>query len=213
MLSTEASRAGPRGSQAATATTPSRNSIEMSIGASRARSRKQTAVATATIPAAAAYSPNLDRIALPAMPEKLPGRRLKIPSRLPPGRCREAGPVPTLSAMTTPPPKEPGSLGARVRRLLAGKPRDLHDRSVFHRLSLVAFLAWVGLGADGLSSSAYGPEEAFRQLGEHTWLAVALAALMAATVLLISTAYRRIIEEFPTGGGGYVVATKLLGER
>src|SRR6185503_15084297 len=54
---------------------------------------------------------------------------------------------------------------------------------------------------------------AFRQLGEHTYLAVALAGLMAITVLLISTAYRRIIEEFPSGGGGYVVATKLLGER
>jgi len=105
------------------------------------------------------------------------------------------------------------SLRARVRRLVVGRPRDLSDRSMFHRLSLVAFLAWVGLGADGLSSSAYGPEEAFRQLGEHTYLALALAALMAVTVLLISTAYRRIIEEFPSGGGGYVVATKLLGER
>ncbi len=77
----------------------------------------------------------------------------------------------------------------------------------------MAFLAWVGLGADGLSSSAYGPEEAFKQLGEHRYLAVALAVLMATTVLLISAAYRRIIEAFPSGGGGYVVATKLLGER
>jgi len=69
----------------------------------------------------------------------------------------------------------------------------------------------VGLGADGLSSSAYGPEEAFKALGRHTYLAVALAALMAITVLLISAAYRRIIEEFPSGGGGYVVASNLLG--
>jgi hypothetical protein len=76
---------------------------------------------------------------------------------------------------------------------------------------LIPFLAWVGLGADGLSSSAYGPEEAFKALGGHTYLAVGLAALMAGTVLLISAAYRRIIEEFPTGGGGYVVATSLLG--
>jgi amino acid transporter len=111
------------------------------------------------------------------------------------------------------PGSERPSLAARVRRTLVGKPRDLRDRSIFHRLSLIAFLAWVGLGADGLSSSAYGPEEAFKQLGEHTYLAVALAGLMAITVLLISTAYRRIIEEFPSGGGGYVVATKLLGER
>lgn len=108
---------------------------------------------------------------------------------------------------------EPDSLAHRVRRVLIGRPRDLRDQSIFHRLSLVAFLAWVGLGADGLSSSAYGPEEAFKQLGEHRYLAVALAALMAATVLLISAAYRRIIEVFPSGGGGYVVATKLLGER
>ena len=36
---------------------------------------------------------------------------------------------------------------------------------------------------------------------------------MATTVFIISAAYSRIIEEFPHGGGGYVVATKLLGER
>jgi amino acid transporter len=101
---------------------------------------------------------------------------------------------------------------ARIRRALFGKPRDLNDSRLFHRLSLIPFLAWVGLGADGLSSSAYGPEEAFRALGEHRYLALGLAGVMAGTVLLISAAYRRIIEEFPTGGGGYVVATKLLGE-
>ncbi|PYP39778.1 MAG: amino acid transporter [Gemmatimonadetes bacterium] len=115
-----------------------------------------------------------------------------------------------------PPPgqvPESPTLARRIRRVLVGEPRDLQDRSVFHRLALIPFLAWVGLGADGLSSSAYGPEEAFRQLGRHSYLAVALSALMATTVLLISAAYRRIIEEFPSGGGGYVVATKLLGER
>lgn len=105
------------------------------------------------------------------------------------------------------------SPGQRVRRVLFGQPRDLHDRRLFHRLSLIPFLAWVGLGADGLSSSSYGPDEAFRALGTHTYLALGLAALMASTVLLISAAYRRIIEEFPSGGGGYVVATRLLGER
>ncbi len=98
-------------------------------------------------------------------------------------------------------------------RLLIGAPRSLTDRSLFHRLSLIPFLAWVGLGADGLSSSAYGPEEAFRTLGEHTYLAIVLVGVMAATVIVISSAYSRIIEEFPHGGGGYVVATKLLGER
>ncbi|HVE42146.1 MAG TPA: amino acid permease, partial [Planctomycetota bacterium] len=95
--------------------------------------------------------------------------------------------------------------------MVIGKPRDLADRSIYHHLSLIAFLAWVGLGADGLSSSAYGPEEAFKTLGEHSYLAFGLAGLMAMTVLIISAAYSRIIEAFPHGGGGYVVATKLLG--
>ena len=105
------------------------------------------------------------------------------------------------------------SLTRRIWRLLVGAPRSLGDRTLFHRLSLIPFLAWVGLGADGLSSSAYGPEEAFRTLGEHTYLAVALALVMAGTVIIISIAYSRIIEQFPHGGGGYLVATKLLGDR
>lgn len=106
----------------------------------------------------------------------------------------------------------PVPLNRRLRRLVLGAPRNLQDRRLFHRLALMPFLAWVGLGADGLSSSAYGPEEAFKALGAHTALAVALAVLMAGTVLLIAAAYSRIIEEFPSGGGGYVVATKLLGD-
>ena len=99
----------------------------------------------------------------------------------------------------------------RLRRAIFGRPRDLTDTRLFEHISLVALLAWVGLGADGLSSSSYGPEEAFRTLGQHTYLAVAVAGLMAFTVFVIAAAYSRIIEEFPSGGGGYLVASKLLG--
>src|SRR6266550_6160595 len=95
----------------------------------------------------------------------------------------------------------------RLKQLLLGKPRDIRDPDVFHKISLAAFLAWVGLGADGLSSSAYGPDEAFRALGSHTYLAVGLTLAMAFTVFVISYAYSRMIEQFPSGGGGYVVAT------
>ncbi|MBI3072305.1 MAG: APC family permease [Deltaproteobacteria bacterium] len=119
--------------------------------------------------------------------------------------------------------KEPGppddeqperlTIGGRIRRALIGRPRDVRDRSLFHKLSLIPFLAWVGLGSDGLSSSAYGPEEAFRALGEHRSLAVVLAGLVAFTVIIISLAYSRIIERFPSGGGGYIVATRTLGKR
>ncbi|OGP22334.1 MAG: hypothetical protein A2038_15270 [Deltaproteobacteria bacterium GWA2_57_13] len=99
------------------------------------------------------------------------------------------------------------------KEILLGKPKSPLDPRVFHQISLVAILAWVGLGADGLSSSAYGPEEAFLALGEHVYLALPLAVLMAVTVFVISASYSQIIELFPTGGGGYLVASKLLGPR
>ena len=71
----------------------------------------------------------------------------------------------------------------------------------------------MGLGADGLSSSAYGPEEAFKALGAHTHLGLYMALATAATVFIISLAYNQVIELFPTGGGGYRVATSLIGPR
>jgi len=113
---------------------------------------------------------------------------------------------------------------SKIKDLLFGKPKDVHDEHTFHAVSLVAMLAWVGLGADGLSSSAYGPHEAFRALftynketgeviADHSSLAIFLAIGTALTVFIISYGYTRIIEHFPAGGGGYVVATKLLGPR
>src|SRR5207302_8403739 len=118
----------------------------------------------------------------------------------------------TSSGPEAPPPLRPTGV-QRFKRVLLGRPKDLQDPHLFRHISLVAFLAWVGLGADGLSSSAYGPEEAFKNLGEHTYLAVLLAAATAFTVMIIAAAYSRVIEHFPFGGGGYVVATKLLGAR
>jgi amino acid transporter len=104
------------------------------------------------------------------------------------------------------------TFGRRLRGLFLGEAKDPLAHDVFHRVSLAAFLAWVGLGSDGLSSSCYGPEEAFLALGTHTFLALVLAGLMVVTVLVISASYTQIIEQFPTGGGGYLVATKLLGQ-
>ena len=99
-----------------------------------------------------------------------------------------------------------------LRERLFGRKKNFRDPSIFHHVSLVAFFAWVGLGADGLSSSAYGPEEAFRSLGEgHRYMALFLALAVALTVFIISYGYSRIIEQFPQGGGGYVVASKHLG--
>src|SRR5512143_1782905 len=121
-----------------------------------------------------------------------------------------------VSPRSNPFPESPASATSsvsRFRRRILGAPRSLRDPHLFRRISLVAFLAWVGLGADGLSSSAYGPEEAFKALGEHIYLAVFLCVMMPATVFIISFAYSLVIEQFPGGGGGYLVATKLLGPR
>jgi amino acid transporter len=101
----------------------------------------------------------------------------------------------------------------KILRKVFGAPKHLKDPHLFHKMSLIPLLAWVGLGADGLSSSAYGPEEAFRALGQHTYLALLLAVATTLTVLIISYAYSRIIEHFPHGGGGYIVATHILGEK
>jgi amino acid transporter len=100
---------------------------------------------------------------------------------------------------------------ASLKRWVVGSPRDPRDPTVFHKISLMAFLAWVGLGADGLSSSSYGPDEAFRAVLEHRYLAFYLALMTAVTVAIISACYAKVVEHFPSGGGGYAVATKLLG--
>ncbi|MFL5392433.1 MAG: APC family permease [Myxococcales bacterium] len=126
-------------------------------------------------------------------------------------------PSPAPSSVPPPsqPPEEepqlPRTRWQKLIRALLGGPKDILDPQLFQHIALAAFLAWVGLGADGLSSSAYGPEEAFKNLGSHQYLAVFLAIATGITVLVISAAYTKIIEHFPFGGGGYAVTSKLLG--
>ena len=101
----------------------------------------------------------------------------------------------------------------KLRRVVIGAPLDPLSQTTRQHIALAAFIAWVGLGADGLSSSAYGPEEAFKALGAHTHLGLFMALATAATVFVIALAYNQVIELFPTGGGGYRVATSLIGPR
>ncbi len=110
--------------------------------------------------------------------------------------------------MSTQDEQEP--LSKRIVHKIVGKPLDVEEPSIFHKLSLIPLLAWIGLGADGLSSSSYGPDEAFRTVGSHLYLAVFLGLATAFTVAIIAYAYSRIIEHFPHGGGGYIVATHTL---
>jgi amino acid transporter len=100
-----------------------------------------------------------------------------------------------------------------TRHLIIGAKKNIEDPGIFHKIALFPLLAWIGLGADGVSSSSYGPPEAFVALGQHTYLAVFLALATALTVFIISYAYTRIIEHFPSGGGGYIVATHTISNR
>ncbi len=100
----------------------------------------------------------------------------------------------------------------KIRNFLIGEARDPFDKETRRSISLVAIMAWIGLGADGISSSCYGPEEAFLALAGHESLAIFLAIATVFTVFIISYAYTQVIELFPNGGGGYRVATRLLGK-
>lgn len=102
-------------------------------------------------------------------------------------------------------------MGQNIKSIFFGKRKNPLDPKIFHSVTLIAFFAWIGLGADGLSSSCYGPEEAFLVLGDHAHLALILAFMVMATVIVLSASYSQIIELFPSGGGGYVTASKLLG--
>jgi amino acid transporter len=106
--------------------------------------------------------------------------------------------------------KQKPSFLQRTKTLIIGGKHNIEDTSLFHKLALIAFFAWVGLGADGLSSSCYGPEEAFLAFKGHVYLSVFVALMAGITVFIIATSYSQIIELFPSGGGGYLVASKLL---
>jgi amino acid transporter len=172
----------------------------------------------------AAAGPEADKPQLPqrsesqAAPEQANGRardvhgtHTNVEAPELPGMTSEVAGV--GEAVGSGPHPESRGLRGRIKTLLIGRPRDLGDQSLFHSISLIALLAWVGLGADGLSSSAYGPPEAFANLGQHSYLAVFLALAIVVTVFVISACYSQLIEDFPSGGGGYLVASKLLGPR
>lgn len=104
-------------------------------------------------------------------------------------------------------------LTKKVKEFVLGKSLNPFNPKARQHTLLAAFLAWVGLGSDGLSSACYGPEAAFLALGSHTYLGIYLAIAISITVFIIALSYNQVIELFPSGGGGYKVATQLIGPR
>ncbi|OGT29888.1 MAG: amino acid transporter [Gammaproteobacteria bacterium RIFCSPHIGHO2_12_FULL_35_23] len=104
-------------------------------------------------------------------------------------------------------------MAINIKQLIFGKALNPFQPKLFQSLALISFFAWIGLGADGLSSSCYGPEEAFRALNGHPQLAIFVAIATVITVFIIALGYNQVVELFPSGGGGYKVATQLLGKQ
>jgi len=105
---------------------------------------------------------------------------------------------------------EGSSFNEKLKNTFIGRAKAIEDKGLFHKLTLVAFFAWIGLGADGISSSCYGPEEAYRNLLGHPSLAIFVALGTVFTIIIISSSYNQIVRLFPHGGGGYLVGSKLL---
>src|SRR2546428_14094475 len=90
----------------------------------------------------------------------------------------------------------------KLRRKIFGAPLDPLSPKTRQHIALVAFLAWVGLGADGLSSSCYGPEQAFKALGGHAHLGPYLALPAPVSGFVISPAYNQGLAMVPWGAVG-----------
>src|SRR3546814_16519360 len=86
-----------------------------------------------------------------------------------------------------------------VRRLIFGKKLDPFDPKTRKHIVLIELLAWIGLGADGLSSSCYGHEEALLAPGNNTPLTLYLAGATVPTDFLIPMAYNPLLNTITAG--------------
>lgn len=98
----------------------------------------------------------------------------------------------------------------KLQTFFLGKSINFKNPSMRQGTLLAAFLTWVGLGADSLSSACYGPENAFLALEGHRALSLYIVLAIALTVFVIAGSYNQIIRIFPAGGGGYRAATELI---
>jgi amino acid transporter len=102
----------------------------------------------------------------------------------------------------------------KVTDLLIGKPLATSDEQHEH-IGVAAGIPIFGL--DGLTSAAYGPEQAMSLLiplgliGVQQHLLPIFAAILTLLVILYFS-YRQTIEAYPNGGGSFTVASENLGD-
>ena len=102
-------------------------------------------------------------------------------------------------------------LGKRIKQLLIGSPLNPFNPQIMRHVSLVAFFAWIGLGADGLIFLNVWSRRSLHSTWSSYHFALYIAIATFVTVFVISLGYNQVIELFPSGGGGYKVASRLLG--
>lgn len=133
-----------------------------------------------------------------------------------PPSMRGVHPVaPGVYAITADPPPH-GRLARawhRLKRVLLGPPLPSRQERR-ERLGWLAALAI--LGADAISSSVYGPEEMLRVLSQAgvpaiSTYALPIAVAIVALLAILALSYWQTIAAYPTGAGGYIVATDNLG--
>ena len=103
----------------------------------------------------------------------------------------------------------------KVSNLLLGKPLATSDAQHEH-IGVAAGIPIFGL--DGLTSAAYGPEQAMSLLVplgligvQQHLMPIFSAILLLLTILYFS--YRQTIEAYPNGGGSFTVASENLGDK
>lgn len=99
-----------------------------------------------------------------------------------------------------------------IRRLLIGRPLET-ARMEHEKVGQFGGLAV--FAADAMSSVAYGPEEVLLvlMLAGSAGLAygVPVGLALAILIAIVATSYRQTVQEYPSGGGAYVVAHANLG--
>ncbi|MHC3377392.1 APC family permease [Ligilactobacillus equi] len=100
-----------------------------------------------------------------------------------------------------------------MKRLLIGAPLKTAEEG---GQALTKFKALALLSSDALSSVAYGIEEIvavlFALSAAATWYTLPAVGIVLILLFAITMSYRQIIHAYPSGGGGYVVATQNWGK-
>ena len=86
------------------------------------------------------------------------------------------------------------SFAERVQRKILGGRRDISDPHALHKISLIAFLAWVGLGADDFVTKPFSVAELLARVRAQLRRIAPSAAMLQFNGLIIDLERRRVTQ-------------------